>query len=179
MPVRCCNLDWLEVHAREPFGSRRDALYYTSLGYRVAVREYGTRVYREMFTILAPNEDGLLEIRRAPSSSGLHGIHDENECHIRLTNRTCYFDNAARLLDDFLQKHGYTDIRISRVDICLDFERFDFGDDPAALFGDTSGTVCQNQSRSHKWAWRRHVVWSRMELACVGFKIQRSHNKDV
>lgn len=133
MPVRCCNLDWLEVHAREPFGSRRDALYYTSLGYHVAVREYGTRVYREMFTILAPNGDGLLEIRRAPSSSGLHGIHDENECHIRLTNRTCYFDNAARLLDDFLQKHGYTDIHISRVDICLDFERFDFGDDPAAF----------------------------------------------
>lgn len=97
------------------------------------MREYGTRVYREMFTILAPNEEGLLEIRRNPASSGLLGIHDENECHIRLCNRTCYFDNAAQFLKDFLNKHGYTDVRISRVDICLDFVEFDEGDNPQAF----------------------------------------------
>lgn len=133
MPVRCVNLDWLEVHAHEPFGAPRDALYFGANGYSVRCREYGTRVYREMFTILAPNDDGLLEIRRAPASSGLCGIHDETECHIRLCNRTCYFDNAASLLASFLDKHGYTDVRISRVDICLDFERFDFGDVPSAF----------------------------------------------
>ena len=131
--VRCVNLDWLEVHAREPLGLRLDAFYYQKEGYQVEVRPYGTRVYREMFTILAPNEEPLLEIRRAPASVGLKGIHDENECHIRLSNRTCYFDNAASLLRNFLEKHGYSDVRISRVDLCLDFVAFDRGDDPQAF----------------------------------------------
>lgn len=131
--IRCVNLDWLEVHAREPLGLRLDAFYYQKEGYKVEVRPYGTRVYREMFTILAPNEEPLLEIRRAPASVGLKGIHDENECHIRLSNRTCYFDNAASLLRNFLEKHGYSDVRISRVDLCLDFVAFDRGDDPQAF----------------------------------------------
>lgn len=131
--VRCVNLDWLEVHAREPIGLRLDAYYYLQKGYKVEVRPYGTRVYREMFTILAPNEEPLLEIRRNPASVGLKGIHDENECHIRLSNRTCYFDNAASLLRNFLEKHGYSDVRISRVDLCLDFVAFDRGDDPQAF----------------------------------------------
>ena len=75
----------------------------------------------------------LLEVRRNPASQGLYGIHDANECHIRLVNRTCYFDNAAEYLDNFLSQHGYTDVRISRVDICLDFVTFDKGDDPQAF----------------------------------------------
>lgn len=86
-----------------------------------------------MFTILAPNDEPLLEVRRAPASAGLAGIHDENECHIRLCNRTCYFDNAASFLENFLSVHGYTDVRISRVDICNDFVMFDKGDDPQAF----------------------------------------------
>ena len=131
--TRCVNLDWLEVHAREPIGVPLNAFYYTRKGYNLKEREYGTRVYREMFTILTDFDEPLIEIRRAPASSGLRGIHDENECHIRLANRTCYFDNAAAFLRDFLNSHGYTDVRISRVDICLDFTRFDEGDDPQAF----------------------------------------------
>lgn len=133
MPVRCVNLDWLEVHAREPAGEPRDVAYYASRGLKVVRREYGTRVYRQMFTIYTSMEEPLLEIRREPASSGLMGIHDENECHIRLCNRTCYFDNAATLLKNFLYENGYTDIRISRVDICLDFSQFDKGDNPQAF----------------------------------------------
>lgn len=133
MPIRCVNLDWLEVHAREPINEPRNVYYYDSKGYSCRLREYGTRVYREMFTIFAPNEEPLLEIRRNPASAGLHGIHDENECHIRLSNRTCYFDNAAAFLQKFLDEHGYTEVRISRVDICMDFTSFDRGDDPQAF----------------------------------------------
>lgn len=127
---RCVNLDWLEVHCREKLTEPRDFFYYLSKGFRVEKREYGTRVYRQMFTIFAQNEEKLLEIRREPASTGLLGIHDPNECHIRLCNRTCYFDNAAKFLADFLAEHEYTDVRISRVDICLDFVLFDKGDKP-------------------------------------------------
>lgn len=131
--TRCVNLDWLEVHAREPIDQPRDASYYMEKGFIVHIRDYGTRVYRQMFVLEGNDGENLLEIRRDPASQGLNGIHDPNECHIRLCNRTCYFDNAAEAFSQFLSEHGYTDIRISRVDICLDFVKFDKGDDPQAF----------------------------------------------
>lgn len=131
--VRCVNIDWLEVHAREPFSQPRNALYFRTLGYVVHEREYGTRVYKEMFVLEGQDGEPLLEVRRNPASQGLQGIHDAEECHLRLKNRSCYFDNAAILLSTFILQHGYTDIRISRIDICLDFERFDKGDEPQAF----------------------------------------------
>lgn len=97
----------------------------------VREREYGTRVYREMFVLMGTDGQPLLEVRRNPASSGELGIHDPNETHIRLVNRTCYFEGAAQNLAEFLAQHDYSDLRISRVDICLDFEKFDSGDDPA------------------------------------------------
>lgn len=130
---RCVNLDWLEVHAYEPLMGILDAGYFRRNGYHVEEREYGTRVYKEMFTILDEHGYGMIEVRRNPSSQGPTGIHSSNECHIRLTNRTCYFDNAADLLQKFLSKHQYYNIRISRVDICMDFTAFDKGDDPSAF----------------------------------------------
>lgn len=131
--VRCVNLDWLEVHCKEATDKPRNAMYYEHQGWRVDVRPYGTRVYRQMFTLLATNEEPVLEIRREPASQGLKGIHEFNECHIRLCNRTCYFDNAAIFLKTFLTSNGYYDIRISRVDVCLDFVKFDKGDQPQAF----------------------------------------------
>lgn len=130
---RCINLDWLEVFAREPIGEKRDADFFRQHGYVVHERAYGTRVYREMFVLDGNDGNALLEVRRDPASKGLSGIHDDNECHIRLVNRTCYFDNAAELLQTFLDGWGYMDVRISRVDICMDFTMFDKGDDPQAF----------------------------------------------
>lgn len=130
---RCVNLDWLELHAYEPMMGTLDANYFERHGYHVERREYGTRVYREMFTIIDEHGFGMIEIRRNPASQGPHGIHQHNECHIRLTNRTCYWDNAADMLNDFVRKHQYYNVRISRVDICYDFKEFDKGDDPAAF----------------------------------------------
>lgn len=133
MKKRCVNIDWLEVHAREPVSTPLNAEYYRDRGYIVHEREYGTRVYKEMFVLEGTDGEPLLEIRRNPASQGLNGIHDPNECHIRLVNRTCYFDDAAASFDLFLRSGGYTDIRISRVDICMDFVSFDQGDDPQAF----------------------------------------------
>lgn len=133
MAMRCVNLDWLEVCCLESLSAPRDVFYYEAAGWSVDVRPYGTRVYRQMFTLIAPNGERILEVRRDPASQGITGIHAQNMCHIRLCNRSCYFDNAASFLEDFLERHGYYNVRISRVDICLDFVRFDFGDDPAAF----------------------------------------------
>lgn len=130
---RCVNLDWLEVHAREPWEVSMNADWFRAQGVSVREREYGTRVYKEMFVIDGTDGEPIIEIRRNPASQGLNGIHDANECHIRMVNRGCYFDNAAEAFDNFLRSYGYVEWRISRVDICLDFTQFDKGDDPQAF----------------------------------------------
>lgn len=127
---RCVNLDWLEVHVYEPLTEPRTADYFRSAGFVVHEREYGTRVYRSMFTLEDTNGQPFIEVRREPKSTGDIGIHLINECHLRLNNRTCYYDNAADIMAQFIVRYGYEFQRISRVDVCLDFERFDFGDLP-------------------------------------------------
>lgn len=128
---RCVNLDWLEVHCFEPSNDPHDATFFRRAGLEVVEREYGTRVYREMFTISDRRGNPFVEVRRNPFSQGYQGIHAAEECHLRLVNAACYYDDAALRLQNFMDTYGYTFNRISRVDICLDFEKFDEGDDPA------------------------------------------------
>lgn len=130
---RCVNLDWLEVHCLEPYGDPHDAEYFRRVGLTVMERDYGTRVYKEMFTVNDALGNPFVEVRRAPYSTGYAGIHDERECHLRLVNAACYLDNAADLMQQFIDTYHYEFNRITRVDICLDFERFDEGDDPAVF----------------------------------------------
>lgn len=131
--TRCINIDWLEVHALEPIDSVRDAEYFRAQGWGVDERPYGTRVYNQMFTLILPNGERFLEIRRAPSaseSSKAAQFFEVNSMHIRLCNRTCYIKGCAQLLADFMEQHNIMFKRIARIDIALDFEKFDKGDNP-------------------------------------------------
>lgn len=88
-----------------------------------------------MFTILDDYDQPAIEIRRDPSSlQGRDGgLFPPNSCHIRLSNRACYQSNPVAYLRDFLARHNYTFKKIFRLDVCLDFEHFDKGDDPQAF----------------------------------------------
>lgn len=123
---RCINLDWLEVTALEPVTQPHDADYFRACGFVVVEREYGTRVWAQMFTLEGTDHLPFIEVRRSPKSD----IIAANVCHIRLVNRVCYFPNAAQLMAEFLVRYDYEFQRINRVDVCLDFERFDYGDYP-------------------------------------------------
>lgn len=130
---RCINIDWLEVHCIEPL-QPRDAEYYRSLGFDVIERDYGTRVYEQMFTICLSDGQPFVEVRRQPhrtNNINKYQVLEEGSCHLRLHNRACYFNNAGQLLQEFLQTHSYTFKRIARIDLALDFEVFDSGDLPA------------------------------------------------
>lgn len=128
---RCLNIDWLEVYCLEPPEQTHNADYFRNKGYSVTERQYGTRVYAEMFTIMGTDNEPLLEIRRQPLSSNLEGgIMQFNACHVRLCNRTCYFKDCVKSLKQFLEQHNYKIERVARIDLCLDFEYFDSGDDP-------------------------------------------------
>lgn len=131
MKYRCINLDWLEIFAEEPPTAPRDADYFRERGYKVKVRAYGTPQYREMFTLIAGGVE-LFEIRRNPYSlKSEGGIFNDRACHIRLCNQTCYEYAPVDHLRSFMLAHDYTYKSISRIDIALDFNEFDNGEDPA------------------------------------------------
>lgn len=123
---RCVNLDWLEVSVLEPIAEPHDAEYFRSCGWVVIERDYGTRVWGQMFTLEGEDHLPFLEVRREPKSE----IIAQNVAHLRFVNRVCYFPNAAQLMHEFIVNYGYDFQRIARVDICLDLEKFDYGDYP-------------------------------------------------
>lgn len=132
---RCLNLDWVELYCLESGRNfPHDAEFFRKSGYEVKEREYGTRQYEEMFTICDVYGLGFLEVRRKPVSGEKaklnKGIFSPFSCHLKLVNRYCYADNAIELLSIFLNKHGYTIQRIFRLDLALDFEKFDDNTDP-------------------------------------------------
>lgn len=118
--TRCINLDWLEVFCFE-IGEPHDADFFRRAGFVVDERDYGTRIYNQMFTLMGDDGHPLLEVRRSPKSL----LMPQQATHLRLVNRSCYFDNAADVMAEFIDRYNYTFQRISRVDICLDFVRFD------------------------------------------------------
>lgn len=124
---RCINLDWLEVTALEPITSPRDPEFFQARGLVISVRDYGTRVWGEVFTIEGSDHLPYIEVRRAPKSE----VIACNVVHLRFVNRVCYFPDAARLMAQFMEAYDYDFLSIYRVDVCLDFECFDFGDKPA------------------------------------------------
>lgn len=134
--VRCINYDWVEVYCLEAEDlPPRTPEYYQGIVGRnnVQVREYGTPMYNQMFTILFHRKP-LLEVRRDPMSRRSNGgIFPDNCCHVRLSNRVCYYPDPIGFLLSFLRKHHLQYISTKRIDICLDFNRFDGGDDPAAF----------------------------------------------
>lgn len=132
---RCVNLDWLELYCLEDdIGFPHDANFFRRAGFHVEEREYGTPMYNEMFTLYDHFDEPLIEIRRDPKSAEtrqINGLFDPRSCHVRLSNRTCYFANPLQLLQQLIEQYGLHYQRISRVDICYDFTTFDYGDNPA------------------------------------------------
>ena len=123
--MRCINIDWLEVYCFESKAHLCDKEYFEKVGYVVKKRDYGTPQYKEVLTLYEYDKP-FIEIRRLPYSlKRLGGIFEDNACHIRLANRACYQPNVIDVLRRFLISHDYTYRSITRIDICLDFIKFD------------------------------------------------------
>lgn len=110
----------------------RDIQYFERLGFSVKDRGYGTKHWSQVFTILDEYMEPFMEVRRAPRTGAQdhHTIYPDNACNLKLHNRYCYFDAAAWLMMDFIERHGYAIRRIYRLDLCMDFKVFDSGDMP-------------------------------------------------
>lgn len=125
--MRILNIDWLEIYCIEQIDDPRDAEFFKSQGFEVKEREYGTPIYKEMFTI-CENGNPYIEIRRNPYSvKSMGGIMQDGSCHIRLCNESCYHDNPIDEMRTFILTYDFVYKSIARIDICLDFNVFDNG----------------------------------------------------
>lgn len=125
--MRILNIDWLEIYCIEQIDEPRNAEFFKSQGFEVKEREYGTPIYKEMFTI-CENGNPYIEIRRNPYSvKSMGGIMQDGSCHIRLCNESCYHDNPIDEIRTFILTYDFVYKSIARIDICLDFNVFDNG----------------------------------------------------
>lgn len=121
LPIRCVNIDWLEVCAYSDPMFPLSPQLCDKMGYKVVCRDYGTPIYKQMFTC-----NDIIEVRCDPKSKkSEHGIFNDNMCHLRLTNNACYFPNPVEVLQDFCDDLHISVKAISRIDICNDFVEFD------------------------------------------------------
>lgn len=192
---RCVNIDWLELYVLEPVKTfPLNAEYFERKGYIVRARDYGTRNWREMFTIFSPNGEPFLEVRRNPVSNTAKtgGIFPPNAAHVRLTNNTCYLTGCVDRLRSFLAVHNYEFRKIFRIDICLDFERFDLNDDPQKFLmryieGKYSKVNQTNLSAHGTDTWTRRefnsISWGKpssmvgTKLYCKTLELEQVHDK--
>lgn len=161
MATRCINFDWIEVYCLER-GEPHTPEYFAIRGFRgdIKVREYGTPQYRQMFTIYNRNFP-LIEIRRDPYSvKSKGGIFDEHACHLRLSNRSCYLPDPIGFLKEFMRKYDFTYQNTTRLDICLDFQHFDNGDNPANFLRDyfANKYTKVHQPRFHAYGADKHDI---------------------
>lgn len=125
--MRILNIDWLEIYCIEQIDEPRDAEFFRTQGFEVIERDYGTPIYKEMFTI-CENGNPYIEIRRNPYSlKSVGGIMQDGSCHIRLCNESCYHDNPIDEMRTFILTYDFVYKSIARIDICLDFNVFDNG----------------------------------------------------
>lgn len=132
-PRRCFGIDWLEIFVNE--SPQRD---YTPEGFRgrgwvVEERDYGTKTMAQVFTLKDNNGHPFVEIRRAPrglNTPADNHIYKEGDAYVKLSNMYCYDENPVDIICQFLNREKYSIIKIYRIDLYMDFAKFDTGDLP-------------------------------------------------
>ena len=139
MKEKCINFDWVQVWTYEPVWlSCAEA--YRAAGWVVKERPYGTRIFNEVMTLFDKQGVPFVEICRNPKSKKSEGgIISDKACSIRLVNQSCYSPTAIKDLISFLEDYGFSYKHdklcgIQRLDIAMDFTKFDVLEDSPQRF---------------------------------------------
>lgn len=88
-------------------------------GYTYDLAEYGTRQYKQLIFVYLAKEK-IAEVQCFPHS----GILGENSAVIKFDNRLLYSSRLWAVVSDFLRAHQLEVVRITRLDIAADFNKF-------------------------------------------------------
>ena len=129
---RCINIDWFQVYCLQPYGCNLPQII--SQKYTIRDRGMGTRHFKMLMDVW--RDEKYLEIQYLPfsvKSDKGKGIWHPDACLIKLCNKYCYGLNEITDLLDYLFSINIQLKSISRIDICMDFQRFDNGLLPQTL----------------------------------------------
>lgn len=130
---RIFGVDWLEMFVSESPSVDYSAEGFRRRGWDVVERDYGTKTMAEMFVLNDSRGFPFVEIRRAPRGLNQHPescVYTFGDSYVRLNNLYCYDYNPMKLMMDFLEREHYSIKKIYRIDLYMDFVRFDSGDIP-------------------------------------------------
>ena len=121
--VYICNIDWLEVYCLR---TERFSLPNDGKGNLYSVkRDYGTRVYADIYDIMYSPDNLYCTICMSPlSAKSRGGVIDDNACHVKIANYYCYVPGAVDKFREFLDSIGLQFKSISRLDLCADLQYF-------------------------------------------------------
>ena len=162
---RCINVDWFQVYCLQPYGC--DLPQIISRRYTVKDRGMGTRHFKMLIDVW--RDEKYLEIQYLPfsvKSDKGNGVWHPNACLIKLCNKYCYGLNEITDLLDYLFSINIHLKSISRIDIFMDFQRFDNGLLPQTLIkkfisseyyklGSSKFTTIGNQNESVEYDYLR------------------------
>lgn len=134
--MKCINVDWLQL-----FGILDNEEAVISLlekaGFFVKDNERGTRHFEKWVTVYTPNKKHqVAQICYKPFSvkgQGEKGIFHPGSCTVQLCNKYCYAPDPIGIIGKICEIIKFKFRSISRLDLCLDFHKFDNGMKPATL----------------------------------------------
>lgn len=134
-------VDWLEIYCIERKNINIEERL-TSLGYRVEIMPYTTRVYGQVLQVYWNHSEPYFTICRQPLSvreGGSNGILKAGSCHLKLHNHLLYRTDVGTIALKCCKDAGVTPQNISRIDLCADFQYFRNGMHPGTLIKGFAG----------------------------------------
>lgn len=146
-----CNVDWLELYCSMPV----DSVLETDQIYKVKHRDYGTRVYKDIYDVYLTDATPLMTVCRTPLSSITNGgILRPDMCHVKIANYWLYTEIYGDMLKSCLRHFRIKPLNISRLDLCCDFQFCQSGLPANCIMGQL---MTRKLLKIHQGAWTCHA----------------------
>jgi len=127
----CIALDWVQLYCHAPLkqvmnsklGTFEPSIVSTSGKFIVCLQDYSIRQFKSVYEIKLKGDVVAVITANPPEKSVLK----KETAIVKIINRYLYQEDVKGFVVDLLKDLGLTFISISRVDICLDFLKFDNG----------------------------------------------------
>jgi hypothetical protein len=121
------SIDWLQIYFHKPSGFEFSD--QNPDGYNYAKKDYGTKIFKDVYTVVEPTGEILGTITSTPYSSAL----PQNMCLLKLENRVLYQSDYMRRVFEFSSRENFFYKGITRIDICYDCNEYANGLNPYHL----------------------------------------------
>lgn len=138
--ARAISIDWLSVYGR--FDLSVNPARALNRKYQTVDNQRGTPMFQKWYSVFSKSKHLIAQVCCIPFSvKSQGGIFYENAMTIQMSNRMCYDNRLFEVLADIAESLKFKVLSVSRLDLCIDFHKFDNQMKPKTLIrGFYSGT---------------------------------------